>query len=100
MTGQNGQVARISPGKFRQLGPVNWLVAKLAARAVGAPQMHLFTTLGYRQYLFWTFAIYTGRLLHGRLPGVDTELVILGSHTYDLANTNFSIIAEWRAVGA
>lgn len=77
MTGQNGQVARISPGKFRQLGPVNWLVAKLAARAVGAPQMHLFTTLGYRQYLFWTFAIYTGRLLHGRLPGVDTELVIL-----------------------
>lgn len=74
---QNGQVARISPGKFRQLGPVNWLVAKLAARAVGAPQMHLFTTLGYRQYLFWTFAIYTGRLLHGRLPGVDTELVIL-----------------------
>lgn len=49
MTGQNGQVARISPGKFRQLGPVNWLVAKLAARAVGAPQMHLFTTLGYRQ---------------------------------------------------
>lgn len=40
MTGQNGQVARISPGKFRQLGPVNWLVAKLAARAVGAPQMH------------------------------------------------------------
>lgn len=71
------QFARIPPGRFRQLGPINWVVAKVAARAVGAPEMHLFTTLGYRQYLFWTFAIYTGRLLRGRLPVADTELVIL-----------------------
>jgi AhpD family alkylhydroperoxidase len=39
--------------------------------------MHLFTTLGQRQLLFWTWAIYSGRLLRGRLPAIDTELVIL-----------------------
>ncbi|HTQ18917.1 carboxymuconolactone decarboxylase family protein [Mycobacterium sp.] len=68
---------RIPSGGFRQLGPVNWVLAKLAARKVGAPEMHLFTTLGQRQVLFWTWSLYGGRLLRGRLPGIDTELVIL-----------------------
>ena len=39
--------------------------------------MHLFTTLGYRQSLFWAWLIYGARLLRGRLPRIDTELVIL-----------------------
>jgi len=68
---------RIPSGRFRELGPVNWVLAKLAARQVRAPEMHLFTTLGQRQLLFWTWSIYSGRLLRGRLPTVDTELVIL-----------------------
>ncbi|POX86911.1 carboxymuconolactone decarboxylase family protein [Mycobacterium kansasii] len=75
MTGD--QVARIPSGRLRQLGPVNWVLAKLGARAVRAPEMHLFTTLGYRQSLFWAWLIYGGRLLRGRLPRIDTELVIL-----------------------
>jgi alkylhydroperoxidase family enzyme len=74
---QDGQVGRIPSGGLRQLGPVNWVVAKLAARTVRAPEMHLFTTLGQRQTLFWAWSIYGGRLLRGRLPRVDTELVIL-----------------------
>jgi AhpD family alkylhydroperoxidase len=41
------------------------------------PEMHLFTTLGQRQLLFWTWSMYSGRLLRGRLPAIDTELVIL-----------------------
>jgi len=73
----NGAVGRIPSGRFRELGPVNWVLAKLAARAVRAPEMHLFTTLGQRQALFWAWSIYAGRLLRGRLPRVDTELVIL-----------------------
>jgi AhpD family alkylhydroperoxidase len=78
MTGnQNGQVARIPSGRFRQLGPINWVLAKAGARTVGAPEMHLFTTLGYRQSLFWAWLLYGARLLRGRLPRVDTELVIL-----------------------
>ncbi len=72
-----GPVGRIPSGRFRQLGPINWVIAKLGARSVGAPEMHLFTTLGQRRLLFWAWLIYGGRLLRGRLPRVDTELVIL-----------------------
>jgi alkylhydroperoxidase family enzyme len=73
-----GRVARIpSSTKLRRLGPINWVLAKLAARTVSAPEMHLFTTLGQRQGLFWAWSLYGGRLLRGRLPRVDTELVIL-----------------------
>ena len=72
-----GQVGRIPPGRFRQLGLINWVLAKLAARSVRAPEMHLFTTLGQRRALFWAWSIYGGRLLRGRLPRIDTELVIL-----------------------
>ena len=73
----DGQVGRIPPGRFRELGPINWVFAKLAARRMRVPEMHLFTTLGQRQLLFWTWSIYGGRLLRGRLPAIDTELVIL-----------------------
>ncbi|MBW0015634.1 carboxymuconolactone decarboxylase family protein [Mycobacterium sp.] len=52
-------------------------MAKLAARRMGVPEMHLFTTLGQRKLLFWTWSMYSGRLLRGRLPAIDTELVIL-----------------------
>ncbi|GFG63444.1 hypothetical protein MKUB_09340 [Mycobacterium kubicae] len=68
---------RIPSGRFRQLGPVNWVLARLGARTVRAPEMHLFTTLGYRQSLFWAWLLYGARLLRGRLPRADTELVIL-----------------------
>ncbi len=62
---------------MRRLGPINWALAKAAARTVSAPEMHLFTTLGQRQSLFWTWSLYGGRLLRGRLLRIDTELVIL-----------------------
>lgn len=72
-----GQVARIPSGRFRELGPINWVLAKLAARTVGAPEMHLFTTLGQHRLLFLVWSLYSGRLMRGRLPAVDSELVIL-----------------------
>ena len=73
----SSQEGRIPSGRFRQLGPINWVLAKLGARTVRAPEFHLFTTLGQRQLLFWAWAFYGARLLRGRLPAVDTELVIL-----------------------
>jgi len=76
-TTQDGQAGRIPSGRFRELGPINWVVARLAARQMRVPEMHLFTTLGQRRLLFWTWAIYGGRLLRGKLPTIDTELVIL-----------------------
>jgi AhpD family alkylhydroperoxidase len=75
---QAGPVGRVpSSSKLRRLGPINWVLAKGAARLTRAAEMHLFTTLGQRQGLFWAWGIYGGRLLRGRLPRVDTELVIL-----------------------
>jgi AhpD family alkylhydroperoxidase len=72
-----GPVGRIPSGRLRELGPINWVIAKLGARTVGADEMHLFTTLGQRRLLFWAWAFYSGRLLRGRLATADTELVIL-----------------------
>ncbi|MGO8771048.1 MAG: carboxymuconolactone decarboxylase family protein [Mycobacterium sp.] len=72
-----GAVGRIPSGRFRELGPLNWVIAKLGARAVRAPEMHLMTTLGQHRLLFLVWSLYGGRLLRGRLPAVDTELVIL-----------------------
>ena len=75
---QAGHVGRVpSSSKLRRLGPINWALAKGAARSTRAAEMHLFTTLGQRQGLFWAWSVYGGRLLHGRLPRIDTELVIL-----------------------
>jgi AhpD family alkylhydroperoxidase len=72
------RVGRIPNGGFRQLGPINWVVNKIAARAIRAPQIQLFTTLGQHKRLFWGWLIYFGvLLLGGRLPRPDTELVIL-----------------------
>jgi alkylhydroperoxidase family enzyme len=68
---------RIPPGRLRELGPINWVIAKLGARTAQAPEMHLFTTLGQRRLLFWAWSLYGARLLSGRLPAIDTELVIL-----------------------
>ncbi|MDI3312846.1 MAG: carboxymuconolactone decarboxylase family protein [Mycobacterium sp.] len=68
---------RIPSGGLRELGPVNWLLAKFAARTVRVPEMHLFTTLGRHRRLFRVWLAYSGVLLRGRLPRADTELVIL-----------------------
>ena len=71
------QIGRIPAGGFRELGPINWVLAKSAARTVRAPKMHLFATLGQHKRLFLSMMPYSAVLLRGRLPIVDTELVIL-----------------------
>jgi len=74
---ETGQVGRIPAGGFRELGLINWILAKSAARTVHAPKMHLFATLGQHKRLFLAMMPYAAALLRGRLPRVDTELVIL-----------------------
>ena len=66
-----------SSWRLRDLGLINWIVAKSAARTVGAQQMHLFATLGQHKRLFLAMMPYSALLLRGRLPRADTELVIL-----------------------
>lgn len=69
---------RVPPGGRKELGLLNWAISRIAARAIRAPQMHLFTTLGQHRLLFLAFLPYSGVLLNwGKLPKRDTELVIL-----------------------
>jgi 4-carboxymuconolactone decarboxylase len=69
--------ARIPDGGFRKLGPINWVVNKIAAWVIGAPRMHLFATLGQHKLLFQIWFLFGAILYAGRLPRPDTELVIL-----------------------
>jgi AhpD family alkylhydroperoxidase len=70
--------ARIKPGGFRELGPLNWVIAKLGARAIRAPRFALFNVIGLHHLLFLTWLPYAGLLLVvGKLSRKDAELVIL-----------------------
>jgi len=69
--------ARIPGGGFRKLGPINWVVNKIAAWVIGAPRMYLFATLGQHKLLFQIWFLFGAILYAGRLPRPDTELVIL-----------------------
>ena len=68
---------RIPDGRFRQLGPINWVIHRFAARVIRVPRVHLFTTLGQHKRLFRAWLFLRGVLYAGRLPKLDSELVIL-----------------------
>jgi alkylhydroperoxidase family enzyme len=72
-------VTRIAPGGFRELGPLNWVIAKAGARAIRAPRFSLFDVLGQHRLLFLAFLPYSGVLLGrlGKLSRQDAETVIL-----------------------
>lgn len=71
-------MTRVPPAGRQELGLLNWVISKVAARAIRAPEMHLFTTLGRNRLLFLSFLPYSGVLLNwGKLPKADKELVIL-----------------------
>ena len=73
-----GAAGRVPTGGLRELGLVNWVISRVAARSIRAPQMHLFTILGQHRSLFLSFLPYSGVLLHwGKLTKPDKELVIL-----------------------
>ncbi len=71
--------ARIpASGALRDLGPINWVICRVAARRIRAPQVHLFNALARHSMLFWTWLPFSGVLLYwGRLSRRDAELVIL-----------------------
>ncbi|MEU0501491.1 carboxymuconolactone decarboxylase family protein [Nocardia sp. NPDC005998] len=69
---------RISPGRLRELGPINWVVWQMLSRAAGTDDAHLFSTLGRTKGLFRGWLHFSGRLMPGgRLPRHESELVIL-----------------------
>lgn len=69
---------RITPGTRKQLGLINFAIAKLAGLATGGTPPNLFTTLGRHRGLFLRWLPFAGGLMPGgKLPRRDTELVIL-----------------------
>jgi alkylhydroperoxidase family enzyme len=69
---------RIAPGDRRQLGWVNFAIAKVAGLATRGRPPHIFTTLGRHRGLFRRWLWFAGALMPGgKLPRTDTELVIL-----------------------
>jgi alkylhydroperoxidase family enzyme len=69
---------RISPGGLRELGLPIWAFTRLAGRVTRTDPPRIFTTLGRHHGLFWGWLHFAGRLMPGgKLPRIDTELVIL-----------------------
>jgi AhpD family alkylhydroperoxidase len=70
--------SRIEPGRLRELGLVNWAFSRVAARVVGVPDAHIFSTLGRTRGLFRGWLHYSARLMpFGSLSRADAEMVIL-----------------------
>lgn len=70
--------ARIPPGRLRDLGIVNWTFGRLAAKATGVSDVHLFSTLGRARGLFRGWLHFSAKMMpFGRLSRHDTEMVII-----------------------
>lgn len=62
----------------REVGLINWVVCRVGARGIRAPQFHLFNALGNGRSLLWAYLPFGAALLYGgKLSKRDTELVIL-----------------------
>ena len=69
---------RVAPGTWRQTGPFVAAFAYAAGRVTGTESPAVFRTLGRHRRLFWGWLHFAGRLMPGgKLPRIDTELVIL-----------------------
>lgn len=69
---------RIPLGGRRELGLINWGIARVGARTIHTARLHLFHILGRHKLLFLSFLPYNGLLLNGgKLSKHDKEVVIL-----------------------
>jgi alkylhydroperoxidase family enzyme len=70
---------RIAPGNRDQIGLVNAAIVRVIGLATGGKPPHVFTTLARNRRLFRRWLWFAGAMMPGgKLPRVDTELVILG----------------------
>src|SRR3954447_14393210 len=69
---------RIPPGTAREIGRVNFAIARGIGLVTGGTPPHVFTTLARHRRLFRRWLRFAGALMPGgKLPRADTELVIL-----------------------
>jgi alkylhydroperoxidase family enzyme len=70
--------ARIQPGTAREIGRVNFTIARVVGAATGGPPPHIFTTLARHRRLFRKWLRFAGALMPGgTLPREESELLIL-----------------------
>ncbi|MFC9787431.1 carboxymuconolactone decarboxylase family protein [Rhodococcus sp. NPDC127528] len=70
--------ARITPGRLRELGPINWLLWQVLSAASGTRDAQLFSTLGRTKGTFRGWLHFgAGLMPGGRISRHETELVIL-----------------------
>ncbi|MGL4305622.1 MAG: carboxymuconolactone decarboxylase family protein [Mycobacteriaceae bacterium] len=70
--------ARVQPGLLRELGMLNWGIARIAARLANVEKTQLFLTLGKQKNLFRWWLLYSAAMMPlGRISRKETELVIL-----------------------
>ncbi|MEE4022059.1 carboxymuconolactone decarboxylase family protein [Gordonia sp. PKS22-38] len=69
---------RVAPGGFGDLGPINWLFARGAARAIGVDEARIFSTLGRAKGLFRGWLHFGARLMpFGALSRKESEMIII-----------------------
>jgi alkylhydroperoxidase family enzyme len=69
---------RIRPGTAREIGRVNYALARLIGAATGGGPPNVFTTLARHRRMFRRWLRFAGTLMPGGiLPRADTELLIL-----------------------
>ena len=67
-------MTRIAPGGFRELGPLNWVIAKAGARVIRAPRFSLVDVLGQHPLLFLAWGPQAFMLrAFGKLSRQDAE---------------------------
>ncbi|MCX6401288.1 MAG: carboxymuconolactone decarboxylase family protein [Propionibacteriales bacterium] len=70
--------ARVTPGGWREVGPLVAGFARVAGRVQGTEPPAVFLTLGRHRRLFWGWLHFAGRLMPGgRLARRESELVII-----------------------
>jgi len=96
--------ARIEPGGFRELGPLNWVIAKIGARGIRRPRFSLLNVIGQHKLLFRAWLPYGVMLLGvlSKLPVKDAEVVIL--RVGHLRNCEYELqqhrrLAKTRGIG-
>src|SRR3954467_5386388 len=69
---------RIAPGTARDIGRINFTIARAIGMATGGRAPNVFTTLARHRRLFRRWLRFAGALMPGgKLPRADTELLIL-----------------------
>lgn len=69
---------RITPGSFREVGPVAWIVSWVSGRVQGTAPPNIFLTLGRNKGLLLGWVHFAGKMMPGgKIPNRDTEMIIL-----------------------